>query len=142
MTAIGTPLPNGTDIAENIGGKAHSRALLMDPAGVDAMGVVGTAPAANTMLGRLKAIADAITDGLIKTISRAGSANSFKAITPSQTVLNPVPWAIFVSTEGTITGEGADGNVETFPVDAKSILPIKFRKITAATATGLKALYE
>lgn len=60
MTATTTPLPAGTDIAETIGGKAHSRAILFDVAGADAMGAVGASPAANTMLGRLKAIADAI----------------------------------------------------------------------------------
>lgn len=61
MTATTTPLPVGTDIAESIGGKAFSRAILHDAAGADAMGAVEAAPAANTLLGRLKAVVDGIT---------------------------------------------------------------------------------
>lgn len=40
MTATLTPLPAGTDVAETIGGKAHSRSLIMDAAGVDAIGPI------------------------------------------------------------------------------------------------------
>ena len=62
-----TPFPTGTDVSETIGGKEHSRALLKDPTGADAMGAVAASPAANTLLGRLKAIFDEIvkTNGYV-----------------------------------------------------------------------------
>lgn len=61
MAGITTPITAGTDIAENIGGKAVNRTLLLDGTGADALGVAGAAPAANTVLGRLKALADLLT---------------------------------------------------------------------------------
>ncbi len=67
MTATVTPLPANTDVAETLGGKAHSRAILFDGTGADAMGAVAASPAANTLLGRLKAIADllGLTNGYV-----------------------------------------------------------------------------
>src|SRR5436305_1060048 len=58
MAGITTPIPNNTDIAEAIGGKAFNRTLLYDGTGADALGAVTAAPAANTVLGRMKAITD------------------------------------------------------------------------------------
>ena len=60
MTATTTPVAAGTDIGETIDDKFYNRVFLKDTAGADAMGLVVTAPAANTLLGRLKAIADAL----------------------------------------------------------------------------------
>lgn len=56
-----TPLAAGTDVSETISGKEHSRVTLKDTAGTDAMGLVAASPAVNTLLGRMKAIADLLT---------------------------------------------------------------------------------
>lgn len=58
-----TPYPAGTNVSETINAKEYGRSLLADAAGADAMGLVATTPAANTLLGRLKAISDN-TDGI------------------------------------------------------------------------------
>lgn len=56
-----SPVPAGTKIAsKDVGGVHIPRNIITDEAGVDAIGAVGASPAANTLLGRLKAIADAV----------------------------------------------------------------------------------
>lgn len=54
-----------TDVAtlasKDVGGVQYPRNLITDETGADAVGVVGSSPAANTLLGRLKTIADGIT---------------------------------------------------------------------------------
>jgi len=57
MADVTTPIPAGTAAGALIDGKLFGRNLLNDTAGADAMGLVADAPAANTLLGRLKAIA-------------------------------------------------------------------------------------
>lgn len=132
MSSLTTPFPDNSDVAEVIGGKAHSRALIMDPTGADAIGAVGDAPGSRTLLGRLKAIADAI--------GVTTSADSFFAITPGASALPTVPKAIYVTGGGTVTVKGADGNAATFSVPDQSILAIRPRFVTAATATGIIGL--
>jgi hypothetical protein len=59
---ITTPVADGQVLAlKDVGGVKFPQNLLNDITGADAMGVVGAAPAANTLLGRLKAIADLLT---------------------------------------------------------------------------------
>lgn len=65
---ITTPVADGQVLAlKDVGGVKFPQNLLNDTAGADAMGLVGTTPAANTLLGRLKAIADllALTNGYV-----------------------------------------------------------------------------
>lgn len=143
MTAIKTPLGDGLDVAEDIGGKAHNRAIIMDTAGADAIGLVATAPAANTLLGRLKAIADAIAamvTSLTNAIGVTASADSFFAITPGAAALSTVPKAIYVTTGGTLIVKGADGGGATFTVPDQSIIAIRPRYVTGGTATGIIGL--
>lgn len=84
-----TPLPAATDVSETIGGKEYNRALLKDGAGTDAMGLVAASPAANTLLGRLKAIADLITatNGYVDGVEAllAGTLNVAAAALPLPT---------------------------------------------------------
>ena len=128
-----TPLAAGTNVSETIGGKEYSRATLHDASGTDAIGTVGPNPAANTQLGRLKAIADAI--GLTT------SANSFFPITPGAGALATVPTAIYVAGAGNLVVRGADGNDATFAVQAGAIVPIRPRYVLGATtATGIVGL--
>ena len=144
MTGLATPIGNGTDIAEVINDKAYSRALIADASGADAVGAVAASPASYTILGRLKAVATAIADmatAVTNAISLTTGADNFKALTPGSADLSPIPKALFIGTEGTITLVGANGNAETFPVDAKSIISVRARKLTAATATGIIGLY-
>ena len=136
MTAIKTPFGDGLDVAEEIGGKAHSRAIIMDTAGADAIGLAVAAPAANTMLGRLKAIADAI----VSMVGLTASADSFFAITPGANALSTVPKAIYVTTGGTLIVKGADGGAATFTVPDQSIIAIRPRYVTGGTATGIIGL--
>jgi hypothetical protein len=59
-----TPVPAGTVLAtKDLGTRQLPLNGIADQAGADAMGLVTGAPAANTLLGRLKDIADAITGG-------------------------------------------------------------------------------
>ncbi len=59
---ISTPVDAGKVLAfKDIGGILFALNLLADAAGADAMGLVTASPAANTLLGRLKAIADLLT---------------------------------------------------------------------------------
>lgn len=59
---ITTPTPDGKILAfKDIGGILYAWNLLADAAGVDVMGLVAASPAANTLLGRLKAIQDLLT---------------------------------------------------------------------------------
>lgn len=63
-----TPVADATVLAaKDIGGVKFPQNLLNDAAGADAMGLVTATPAANTLLGRLKAIADllALTNGFV-----------------------------------------------------------------------------
>ena len=60
MAGQTTPVANGTDIGDLIGGKLYGRNLINDTAGADAMGLVHATPAPLTLLGRLKAITDAL----------------------------------------------------------------------------------
>ncbi|RSV41528.1 hypothetical protein CA234_09680 [Sphingomonas sp. ABOLE] len=58
---ITTPVPDGKVLAlKEIGGILFALNLIADAAGVDAMGLVAANPAAYTMLGRLKTIADGV----------------------------------------------------------------------------------
>lgn len=57
-----TPVPDGRTLAfKDIAGILFALNLLADASGQDAMGLVAANPAANTLLGRLKAIADLLT---------------------------------------------------------------------------------
>jgi len=132
-----TPLAAGTNVSETIGGKEYGRSLLADTAGTDAMGLVANAPAANTLLGRLKAVVDAV----LSLIGLTAPANSFFAITPGATALATVPAAIYVSGAGNLVVRGADGNDATFVVPAGAIVPIRPRYVLGATtATGIVGL--
>lgn len=77
---ISTPVADGKVLAaKDIASVLFPLNLLADASGADAMGLVGTTPAANTLLGRLKAIADLLTsqngyvDGL-EGLQTAGNA--------------------------------------------------------------------
>lgn len=157
-----TPFPTGTDVSETIGGKEHSRALLKDPTGADAMGAVAASPAANTLLGRLKALADLLTaigtntdqlegyldsvEALLGTNNTATAstapADDIFSITPNDTTaLTTVPKALLVLTAGNVAVRGTGSNPVTIPVVAGQILPIRARYVyatnTTATVVGL-----
>jgi len=73
-----TPVPAGTVLAtKDLGTRQLPLNGLLDQTGADAMGVVTAAPAANTLLGRLKDIADAIIARLplLGTRTAAGSVS-------------------------------------------------------------------
>ena len=59
---VTTPIADGTAMAtKDLGGVHIPKNAIVDQAGADAVGLVTTTPAANTILGRLKAIYDALT---------------------------------------------------------------------------------
>lgn len=59
---ITTPVADGSVLAaKDIAGVKFPQNLLADTTGIDAMGVVGANPGANTLLGRLKDIVTAVT---------------------------------------------------------------------------------
>lgn len=143
MTATVTPLTVGTDIGETIGGKVYSRSLLSDTAGADAMGLVTAAPAANTLLGRLKALVDAlIGTGSVKTsIDAQAPADDIFTLALSDTVdLATIPKALLVLADGNLQVKGT-GAAVTIAVKAGMIIPLRARRIyvanTTATVVGL-----
>jgi hypothetical protein len=83
MTATITPLSAGTDVGETIGGKLVGRSTLHDSAGVEAIGDVGASPAANTLLGRLKAIATLLGGGLPASLGPKTGATSLSIVPAS-----------------------------------------------------------
>jgi len=159
---ITTPVASGTTLAtQDIGSGVHaSKIMAVDSTGADAIGVVGAAPGANTILGRLKAIADALagTIGISATdlplpIGAATSAkqDAVKAsidatsltdipfpITPGSSALSRQIKALAIAVGGDVVftpaGGGADVTVTLpagmFPLPATHIL-------SGTTATGL-----
>lgn len=66
-------------------------------------------------------------------------ATMHQTISPSASVLNPIPSGLYVATDGSVTivmanPLGAETSI-TYPVSAGAFLPIRPLKITAATAT-------
>lgn len=77
-----TPVPAGTVLAtKDLGTRQLPLNGLLDQTGADAMGVVTAAPAANTLLGRLKDIADAIIARLPLLGTRAAAVSL--SVTPT-----------------------------------------------------------
>lgn len=128
-----TPLAAGTDVSDTIGGKEYSRATLKDTTGADAMGLVAATPAANTLLGRLKALVDAIFG--------QAPADDIFAIAPNDGAdLPTTPRSLLILTDGNLQVKGT-GAAVTIPVKAGMILPLKAKRIyatnTTATVAGL-----
>ncbi len=155
-----TPFPTGTDVSETIGGKEHSRALLKDPTGADAMGAVAASPAANTLLGRLKAIFDEIvkTNGYVDGLegfldgveallgtnnastALTAPADDIFAITPADADLPTIPKALLCTVSGNLAVRGTTATTVTFPVVAGQIIPIRARRVMAATTATVVGL--
>ena len=74
--------------------------------------------------------------------NRTFSATSWKPISPGPGRIEPTPTAIRADGAGTITAVGDDGEAGTFTVADGETLLIQPIRITAATATGLNALYN
>lgn len=138
-----TPLATGTNVSETIGGKEYGRSTLHDAAGADAMGAVGSSPAANTLLGRLKAIVDAITSLLGTNNTQTAltaPADDIFAITPSDTAdLATIPKSLVVTVAGNLAVRGTGGTTVTFPVTAGQIVPLRARRVMATGTTATVA---
>ena len=145
MVELTTPAPDGTPIGEMIDGKFYGRNLLADTNGADAMGLVAAAPAANTLLGRLKAIVDGVAAAattIVNAVTVTASADTIFTITPSDTVpLSTIPKALRVTAAGNLAIRGTGSSPVTIPVVANETLPIRARYIyatgTTATVVGL-----
>ena len=60
------------------------------------------------------------------------------SITPGAGDLAQTAWGFFVEVTGNITYTGADGSVDTITgIPAFTIIPVKLKKVTSATATGI-----
>ena len=66
----------------------------------------------------------------------------WKAITAGAAAIEPVPVAIWADVAGDITCVGDDGVSVSFTIPAGQPISLQPHKITAATATGLRALYN
>lgn len=107
--------------------------MLVDQTGTDAMGLVTSSPAANTVLGRLKAIETAMA-GL-------GTATQAFTITPHATnAVSPVPRAIMVAVAGNVAlrADASSADV-TLTLSAGVMYPIaaEYVRVTGTTATGI-----
>lgn len=70
----------------------------------------------------------------------SSQGEAWVAVTPSANPFAVLPRAIWVDVAGDITMEGRDGVSATFTVPA-GLLPMRPYRITAATATGIKAIF-
>jgi hypothetical protein len=157
-----TPVAAATSFAtKDIGGVHYPKNLITDQTGADAIGAVTASPAANTLLGRLKAIYDEIVarlptlgpkaasgsvsvaptnDGFPVTTD-AGSSATAAAVTPNDNTALTMR-ALYVGGAGDVVATigGADITFKAVPVG--SILPIKATKVkaTGTTATNMVAL--
>jgi hypothetical protein len=69
-------------------------------------------------------------------------ARRITLITPGSSFLSPVPRSLYIAASGTISVTGSDDvAADLIPVFAGTVLPIRPRKVTAATAT-VYGLYE
>jgi hypothetical protein len=60
------------------------------------------------------------------------------AITASPYDLPQIAFGFFVEGTGNITYEGANGDVDTITgIPAFTVIPVRIKKVTAATATGI-----
>jgi len=145
---ITVPVPDGTTLAtKDIGGVHASKIMAVDSTGVDAIGAVDTSPAANTILGRLKAIADALlgTIGISATALPlpAGAATSAKqddiiaaiGTAPYYPVTQPVSGTVGISGEVAVTGTFYQ---ETQPVSLATV-PLPTGAATSAKQDAVKA---
>lgn len=121
MTATLTPLPAGTDVAETIGGKAHSRTLIMDPAGADAVGPI---------LTKLTAIA---TNSLPPSVQPVSGTVSISGTLPVSGTFYQTTQPVSIASAVPVTGTFWQ---TTQPVSAAS-LPLPSGASTAALQTTM-----
>lgn len=163
-----TPFPTGTVLRTKDTGSGHlPESLLTDSVGIDAIGDVAASPAANTLLGRLKALATALAAQLPATLGTkvgtaslsvvpasdgfavttdAGSSRTYVPITPGAgNLAGGACRAIVAEVAGRVNLKQPDGNARSnFPLVA-GVNPIGALMIDAPTsgtaATGIWALY-
>lgn len=132
MVGITTPVATSTDIGESIGGKLFGRNLLNDTTGADAMGLAADVPGTYTLLGRLKAVVEAV-------LSLAPTRNAF-VITPSDTVaLATIPRSVRVNAAGTVAYRTIDATADvTITALAGEVIPgrVQYLRATGTSATG------
>lgn len=73
--------------------------------------------------------------------SLSSPLDNAQPITPGAADLAMVPRAVMVGADGTVTGTLANGVSVTVPLLAGIVYPLRFRKITAAIATGIVGLW-
>lgn len=138
MAAQPTPVPNGTDIGELVGGKFIGRSMIVDPDGADAMGKAVTTPGVNTALGRLKSISD--KQDLLLAALKAGFKSWFD-IVPGNSNLTVIPDAIYIAVAGDLVLRGSNNNDATFKVWDGQILQLQPTQVrTGTTAEGIVGL--
>ncbi|AGH48763.1 hypothetical protein G432_05180 [Sphingomonas sp. MM-1] len=128
-----TPVADGSVLGtKDIGGVHLPKNVIVDQAGADAIGLVASDPAANSVLGRLKAIFDRLGDALSVTIASlplpTGAATSAKQDDILTALAGPFP----------VTG---DFYPETQPVSAAS-LPLPAGAATATKQDAATAAIE
>lgn len=136
MVDLTTPAPDGTIIGDMIDGKFHGRNLIKDSAGADAMGLVEATPAANTLLGRLKAIVDAI-------LTIAPARNAFVIVKSDTNAISPLPRAVRVDVAGAVTYRAADSNADvTITALAGEVIQarVQYIRSTGTAASGFVGL--
>lgn len=109
-----TPVADGkTFAAKEIAAKLYPWNLLADGAGADAMGLVTASPAANTLLGRLKEIADAITtmDGHVDGLE--GLATTLNGLVDGLEALGAAQATAALQTSGNATLTNIAGYLDT-----------------------------
>jgi len=159
---ITSPVPDGTTLAtKDIGGVQYQKSLITDQAGADAVGLVTASPAATTILGRLKAIADALAGTLgisatslplptgaatsanqaaVKASIDAGSLAGLAPfpITPGSSALTRPIVALSVATGGTVIYTPTSGGGDVTVTLPAGYFPLPATHIKAGgTAEGL-----
>jgi len=151
---ITVPVSDGTTLAtKDIGGVQYQKSLIVDQAGADAIGLVTATPGATTLLGRLKAIADALA-GTIGISAAAlplpvGAATSAKQdavaltdipfpITPGSSALSRQIKALAIAVGGDVVFTPAGGGDDVTVTLPAGLFPLPATHIlSGTTATGL-----
>lgn len=130
------PAPDGRPIGDDHGGKLVGHIKLRDDNGADALGGVEETPAPWKLLGRLKAIVDAI-------LTIAPARTAFAIAKHDTNPITPLPRAVRVDTAGTVIYRAVDSATDvTITAFAGEIIQarVQYIRATGTAPTGFVGL--
>lgn len=130
------PAPDGRAIGDDHGGKLVGLNKLRDDNNADGLGLVAESPAPWSLLGRAKAIVDAI-------LTTAPARQAFAITKSDSNPITPLPRAVRVNVAGTVAFRAVDSAADvTITVYAGEVIParVQFIRDAGTTASGFVGL--